>query len=151
MSFTYIGQTDVLDDAHKGSSLVTYECGLPVRAFRARVATVETRSGQAMINRLTEYQWATPLPRFLDRLMLNTPVRPIAFAPIWGPFAASTAMYGCVWAAIPMIVRYLLRARRRAAGRCARCGYAVASIVPRIEYCPECGATIGESAAITSK
>jgi len=61
------------------------------------------------------------------------PVLPIV--PLWGGMLACWAVHAGFWGALMAAVRWAVRSRRRANGRCPGCGY------PRLAgRCPECGA-----------
>jgi hypothetical protein len=120
---------------------VRYRAGLPMRSMTGERDVMNANAGAGAGSTLICPAWAkTPLPAkakdhfvapaSMQRLL---PVRPIPLG-----FAVNTGAYASLCAGVlfgASGLRRLRRQRRRARGRCTRCGYQLAGL----STCPECG------------
>ncbi|MGH7133204.1 MAG: hypothetical protein ACREJO_14830 [Phycisphaerales bacterium] len=75
----------------------------------------------------------SPASNSFDEEFRRIPIRPI-----WPGLAVNTLLNACVIAPLMLLPGWVRRARRRAKGRCVRCGYSLVGLGAGAG-CPECG------------
>ncbi len=134
-SFGLTTVTGVAPDGSGGGRSINHlAVGLPWRAM-AMDEFIAIRSGSMS----TEHTGLSAVPRWIPRA--DPPLRRdhLPIQPLWGGFAANTAVNLGAVALLWYGLTSLRRLRRRRAGRCPACGYFLAGLAPGAP-CPECGA-----------